>query len=111
VLPARGVIHAGDCIETGDPAKVKMQQTEWTAFAAEFGLIACEASGLFPPPKKSPVSPCRESARSCRGNTFATNRHRISLSQHVTIDTCATNLCTESAATNSRSLTSFASSS
>jgi predicted phosphodiesterase len=38
VLAPRGVIHAGDCIETGDPAKDKMQQTEWTAFAAEFGL-------------------------------------------------------------------------
>jgi cytolysin (calcineurin-like family phosphatase) len=38
VLRPRGVIHAGDCIETGDAAKVKMQQTEWNAFTAEFGL-------------------------------------------------------------------------
>ncbi|MBM3997497.1 MAG: hypothetical protein FJ303_25625 [Planctomycetes bacterium] len=38
VQAPRGVIHAGDCIETGDPAKVKMQQTEWAAFSAEFGL-------------------------------------------------------------------------
>lgn len=38
VLPPRGVIHAGDCIETGDPVKEKMQQTEWAAFTAEFGL-------------------------------------------------------------------------
>src|ERR1051325_4337529 len=38
VLAPRGVIHAGDCIETGDPANVKMQRTEWTAFASEFGL-------------------------------------------------------------------------
>lgn len=38
VLPARGVLHAGDCIETGDPKKDKMQQTEWNAFAAQFGL-------------------------------------------------------------------------
>ena len=37
MLP-RGVIHAGDCIETGDPANVKMQQTEWNSFAREFGL-------------------------------------------------------------------------
>ena len=38
VLPPRGVVHAGDCIETGEHAKVKMQQTEWAAFNAEFGL-------------------------------------------------------------------------
>lgn len=38
VLAPRGVIHAGDCIETGDPAQLQMQQTEWSAFAAEFGL-------------------------------------------------------------------------
>jgi predicted phosphodiesterase len=38
VLQPRGVIHAGDCIETGDPARVKMQQTEWAAFTAQFGL-------------------------------------------------------------------------
>ncbi len=38
VLAPRGVIHAGDCIDTGDQANVKMQQTEWAAFTQEFGL-------------------------------------------------------------------------
>jgi hypothetical protein len=38
VLAARGVIHAGDCIDTGDQANVKMQQTEWDAFGKMFGL-------------------------------------------------------------------------
>lgn len=38
VRPARGVIHAGDCIDTGDKANVKMQATEWAAFADTFGL-------------------------------------------------------------------------
>src|SRR6476469_5550725 len=32
VLPPRGVIHAGDCIDTGDQANVKAQETEWAAF-------------------------------------------------------------------------------
>jgi predicted phosphodiesterase len=38
VAPARGVIHAGDCIDTGDKANVKMQETEWAAFADTYGL-------------------------------------------------------------------------
>lgn len=38
VLPSRGVIHAGDCIETGDPKNVAVQKTEWSGFTAEFGL-------------------------------------------------------------------------
>jgi predicted phosphodiesterase len=38
VLAAHGVIHAGDCIDTGDKANVKMQETEWAAFTDGFGL-------------------------------------------------------------------------
>src|SRR5437763_1588186 len=38
VLAPRGVIHAGDCIDTGDKANVKMQETEWAAFEDGFGL-------------------------------------------------------------------------
>lgn len=38
VVAPRGVIHAGDCIDTGDKADVKMQQTEWAAFADAYGL-------------------------------------------------------------------------
>jgi predicted phosphodiesterase len=38
VCVPRGVIHAGDCIDTGDKANVKMQETEWAAFADAFGL-------------------------------------------------------------------------
>ena len=38
VLAPRGVIHAGDCIDTGDKANVKMQETEWAAFADTYGL-------------------------------------------------------------------------
>jgi len=38
VLTPRGVIHAGDCIDTGDKADAKMQETEWAAFADGFGL-------------------------------------------------------------------------
>jgi predicted phosphodiesterase len=32
------LLHAGDCIDTGDKANVKMQETEWAAFADGFGL-------------------------------------------------------------------------
>lgn len=38
VLAPRGVIHAGDCIDTGDKANVKMQETEWAAFTDAYGL-------------------------------------------------------------------------
>lgn len=38
VRAPRGVIHAGDCIDTGDKANVKMQETEWAAFADAYGL-------------------------------------------------------------------------
>ena len=38
VLAPRGVIHAGDCIDTGDKASVAMQRTEWSAFTDAFGL-------------------------------------------------------------------------
>jgi predicted phosphodiesterase len=38
VLAPRGVIHGGDCIDTGDKAHVAMQETEWDAFADTFGL-------------------------------------------------------------------------
>ena len=38
VLAPRGAIHVGDCIDTGDRANEKMQQTEWAAFADAYGL-------------------------------------------------------------------------
>lgn len=44
----RGVLHAGDCIDTGDQANVKMQQTEWTAFAAAFGLTGRDGKLKLP---------------------------------------------------------------
>lgn len=44
----RGVIHAGDCIDTGDQANVKMQETEWTAFALDFGLTGKDGKLRLP---------------------------------------------------------------
>ncbi|MFO0880904.1 MAG: metallophosphoesterase [Gemmataceae bacterium] len=38
VLTPRGVIHAGDCIDTGDKPNHRMQQTEWAAFTDAYGL-------------------------------------------------------------------------
>jgi predicted phosphodiesterase len=48
VLKPRGVIHAGDCIDTGDKADVKMQATEWAAFAETFGLSGKEGRLKLP---------------------------------------------------------------
>jgi predicted phosphodiesterase len=48
VLSPRGVIHAGDCIDTGDKAHVKMQETEWAAFADVFGLSGKEGKLKVP---------------------------------------------------------------
>ena len=38
VRPLRGVIHGGDCIDTGDKPKVEMQRTEWAGFEQYYGL-------------------------------------------------------------------------
>ena len=38
VMRPKGLIHAGDCIDTGDKADVAMQQTEWASFREVFGL-------------------------------------------------------------------------
>ena len=38
VLAPKGVVHAGDCIDTGDKADPKRQETEWAAFTDEYGL-------------------------------------------------------------------------
>lgn len=41
VVPApAGVIHAGDCVDSGDKGagKQRLAETEWTAFAADWGL-------------------------------------------------------------------------
>jgi predicted phosphodiesterase len=48
VLAARGVIHAGDCIDTGDKANVQMQETEWAAFASGFGLTGTDGKLKLP---------------------------------------------------------------
>lgn len=48
VLAPHGVIHAGDCIDTGDKANVKMQETEWAAFANAYGLTGKEGKLKVP---------------------------------------------------------------
>jgi predicted phosphodiesterase len=48
VLAPRGVIHAGDCIDTGDKANVPMQQTEWAAFTEGFGLTGKDGKLTVP---------------------------------------------------------------
>ena len=48
VLAPRGVIHAGDCIDTGDKANVKMQETEWAAFADAYARIRDLVLTLLP---------------------------------------------------------------
>lgn len=48
VKAPRGVIHAGDCIDTGDKANVKMQATEWSAFSDTFGVTGREGKLKVP---------------------------------------------------------------
>ncbi len=51
VAALSGVIHAGDLIDTGDKTgsvHEKMQQTEWDAFTADFGLTGQEGKLKFP---------------------------------------------------------------
>ena len=51
VIAPRGVIHCGDVIDTGDKngsAAVAMQQTEWAAFEADFGLKGTEGKLKLP---------------------------------------------------------------
>jgi predicted phosphodiesterase len=47
----RGVIHAGDIIDTGDKrgaVQERMQRTEWDAYTAEFGLTGTEGKLKLP---------------------------------------------------------------
>jgi cytolysin (calcineurin-like family phosphatase) len=48
VAAPRGVIHAGDCIDTGDQANLKAQETEWAAFASDFGLTGKDGKLKLP---------------------------------------------------------------
>jgi cytolysin (calcineurin-like family phosphatase) len=51
VSPLQGVIHGGDLIDTGDKsggAHGKMQQTEWDAFTADFGLTGRDGKLKYP---------------------------------------------------------------
>src|SRR6202012_4753456 len=47
-LSPRGVIHAGDCIDTGDQANAKAQRTEWSAYVGAFGLTGNDGKLRFP---------------------------------------------------------------
>jgi predicted phosphodiesterase len=48
VRAPRGVVHAGDCIDTGDKSNTAMQATEWAAFAETFGLNGKDGRLQFP---------------------------------------------------------------
>lgn len=48
VLAPRGVIHAGDCIDTGDKPNLKMQATEWSAFTDTLGLTGKDGKLSLP---------------------------------------------------------------
>jgi cytolysin (calcineurin-like family phosphatase) len=44
----RGLIHAGDIIDTGDAKKLKAQATEWTTFADWYGLTGKDGKLKMP---------------------------------------------------------------
>jgi hypothetical protein len=48
VLAPEGLLHAGDCIDSGDKPHAKMQETEWAAFADGFGLTGNDGKLKFP---------------------------------------------------------------
>ncbi|MBI1369935.1 MAG: hypothetical protein GC162_14935 [Planctomycetes bacterium] len=51
VAVPRGVIHAGDLIDSGDKngdVHQTMQQTEWAAYAADFGVVGGDARLRYP---------------------------------------------------------------
>ena len=51
VAAPRGLIHAGDLIDTGDKngiVQLTMQQTEWAAFEADYGVSGKEGRLKFP---------------------------------------------------------------
>jgi hypothetical protein len=48
VLLPRGVLHAGDCIDSGDKPKVPMQQTEWGGYVDLFGTTGSDGLLRFP---------------------------------------------------------------
>lgn len=43
-----GLIHAGDCIDSGDKPLVKMQETEWAHFEKTFGLSGKDGQLKYP---------------------------------------------------------------
>lgn len=48
VRTPHGVIHSGDCIDSGDKPQKTMQDTEWSAFADAFGLTGRDGRLKFP---------------------------------------------------------------
>ena len=70
VLPPRGLIHAGDCIDSGDKPHTTMQETEWAAFADGFGLTGKDGK------LKLPIYEVHGNHDSPRGDGLAVQEHR-----------------------------------
>ncbi|MFM7058173.1 MAG: metallophosphoesterase family protein [Planctomycetota bacterium] len=70
VLSPRGVLHAGDCIDTGDKPKVAMQQTEWAGYMDLFGTTGRD--GML----KHPLFDVHGNHDSPRGDGYATQQMR-----------------------------------
>ncbi|MEZ6141138.1 MAG: metallophosphoesterase [Zavarzinella sp.] len=48
VRTPRGLIHAGDCIDSGDKSNLAMQETEWAGFTEYFGLTGIDGKLKLP---------------------------------------------------------------
>lgn len=70
VLAPRGVLHAGDCIDTGDKPKVPMQQTEWAGYVDLFGTTGSD--GML----RHPLFDVHGNHDSPRGDGYATQQMR-----------------------------------
>lgn len=70
VLSPQGVLHAGDCIDSGDKPKVPMQQTEWGGYLDMFGTTGSD--GLL----RFPLFDVHGNHDSPRGDGYATSQMR-----------------------------------
>ena len=70
VRELRGVIHGGDCIDTGDKPRVDMQRTEWAGFEDFYGLTGRDGR------LKLPLYEVHGNHDSPRGDGYAVQRIR-----------------------------------
>lgn len=77
VRELRGVIHGGDCIDTGDKPRLEMQRTEWAGFEDFYGLTGRDGR------LQLPLYEVHGNHDSPRGDGYAVQRIRARNSDRV----------------------------